>query len=217
MDKTNPEKRKTLRKSIDPSRTGQIKEGIRTKEPTSLRTEGTNWRAIKSPGKKLPKLASLKEETSREKSETGKGAFLTMLAKRKRTTNRGLPPSTYSESSGNRKERKIKAPHKKGSEREASNPREDQKENFCLKRLKEKIKKAPKKVSQPYLPTEKGGPSKHNQAKPPEEGRKTDELSNQSLQERPRKKGRDSSLISQGRLKPAPNTLRRAPLTSLRR
>ena len=68
---------------------------------------------------------------------------MTMLAKRKRTTNRGLPPSTYSESSGNRKERKNKAPHKKGREREASNPREDQKENLCLKRLKEKIKKAP--------------------------------------------------------------------------
>ena len=93
------------------------------------------------PREKLPKLASLKEETSREESEKGKGAFLTMLEKRKRPTNRGLPPSTHSESSGNRKERKIKAPHKKGREREASNPREDQKENLCLKRLKEKIKR----------------------------------------------------------------------------
>ena len=50
----------------------------------------------------------------------------------------GLPPGTHSECSGNRKERRIKAPHKEGRESEASKPREDQKENFCLKRLNEK-------------------------------------------------------------------------------
>ena len=49
----------------------------------------------------------------------------------------GLPPGTHSECSGNRKERRNRAPHKEGRESEALNL-EKTKKKICLKRLKEK-------------------------------------------------------------------------------
>ena len=48
----------------------------------------------------------------------------------------GLPPGTHSECSGNRKERRIKAPHKEGRESEALNLEKTKKIFFFSKKAK---------------------------------------------------------------------------------
>ena len=130
---------KPSEKTIELSRTGQIRRGSELRAHLS-RTERTKRRAVKGPGKTLPHIASLKEVTSREEWKR-EGGFPNNAEKRERPTNRGLPPSTPSESSGNRKERKIKAPLRKGEGVKLLNLEKTKKENFCLKRLTEKIKR----------------------------------------------------------------------------
>ena len=78
MDKTNPEKRKTLRKTIELRRTGQKRRGSELRAHLS-RTKRTKRRAVKGPGKTLPTHSLPEGGNFPGGMETGKRAFQTML------------------------------------------------------------------------------------------------------------------------------------------
>ena len=107
MDKTNPEKRKTLRKTIELSKTVQKRRGSELRAHLS-RTERTKRRAVKGPGKTLPHIASLKEVTSREEWKR-EGGFPNNAEKRERGPQTGgsLPAPPQRVQGTGRRERRV--------------------------------------------------------------------------------------------------------------